>query len=136
MSRSFRIAAIICVLVVLLPPCWCCSWSLATTNGSSLCCRVGGERLKLKRTCCDRSSNSKQNSERTSHPKTESNCCGIATKQIVRSEIELPDPLAVVVDWSVSNGVNRNGTESHIAPDFAANLRTSSLQIWHCCWQC
>lgn len=133
MSRSFRLAAMTWMLVVLLPPCWCCSWSLTATS-SGPCCRTVV--TTPKRSCCNHASKTGQNSERTSTPKTEKDCCGTATKQIVRSEIEVPKPLIAVDDWLAPLSMSCDGLLRNVRVDRTASLGNHSLQIWHCCWQC
>lgn len=133
MGRSFRIAAIACMVVVLLPPCWCCSWSLTTTS-SGPCCRTVV--ATPKRTCCNHASTERTKSERPSTPKTEKDCCRTAIKQFVRSEIELPDPLAATCCRVAPLSLRRNGVLRNCGVDNPASLGNHSLQIWYCSWQC
>ena len=133
MSRSFRLAAITCMLVVLLPPCWCCSWSLTATPSSS-CCRTVV--TTPKRSCCSHVARTEQKSERTSTPKSEKDCCDTATKQIVRSEIKLPDPLVAIADWLGPSSLIRDALLRNVSADRTASLGNQSLQIWYCSWQC
>jgi hypothetical protein len=133
MSRSFRLAVMACMLVVLLPPCWCCSWSLTATPSSS-CCRTIV--TTPKRSCCSHAAKAGQKSERTSTPKTEKDCCATATKQIVRSEIKLRDPLVAIADWVSPSSLRRDAVLRNVSADRTASLGNQSLQIWHCSWQC